>query len=242
MEHSGHRKRLVEKLEKGVLCEHEVLEALLFNAMPRKNTNDLAHRLLAQFGSVPAILDAPISLLKEVDGVGESVAAYLKCVGTFAQRYYAEYKERFPLYYEDEDFRAFVRREYTYLQAEMLDCYMVDRSGRILGRKRFTSCANDFADLPPDEFTSLLATKGTAGLVFVHNHPNGSCKPSERDNETTKRCQWLCEFHNLLLCEHIVCGLDGVYSYYSEGFLGDAYQKQSIRELLARGSYGQETR
>ena len=80
MEHAGHRKRLIEKLEKGMLHEHEVLEALLFNAVPRKNTNDLAHRLLAEFGSVPAVLEAPISLLKKVDGVGESVAAYIKCV------------------------------------------------------------------------------------------------------------------------------------------------------------------
>ena len=104
MDHAGHRKRLMQKLACGALLEHEVLEALLFNAVPRKNTNDLAHKLLAEFGSVTAVLGAPMSALTKVDGVGESVAAYLRCVGTFCERYYAEYKERFPDMYDEKDF------------------------------------------------------------------------------------------------------------------------------------------
>ena len=50
--HDGHRQRMYEKAEKGVLAEHEWLEVLLFNAIPRRNTNDIAHALIAQFGSV----------------------------------------------------------------------------------------------------------------------------------------------------------------------------------------------
>lgn len=240
MEHAGHRKRLIEKLEKGMLHEHEVLEALLFNALPRKNTNDLAHRLLAEFGSVPAVLEAPMSILKRVDGVGESLAAYIKCVGTFAQRYYAEYKERFPLEFEEASFYAFVRREYTYLESEMLDCYLLDRQGRILQRRRFTSRAHDFTDISPDDFASVLSVAGTAGILLVHNHPNASCRPSPADDATTQKCQWLCEFHNILLCEHIVCGIDGVYSYYTERLLEKGAQPRSVRQRLAEGNYGTE--
>jgi DNA repair protein RadC len=116
VEHAGHRKRLIQKLDLGILPEHEVLEALLFNAVPRVNTNDLAHRLLARFGSVPAVLGAPVRLLKEVDGVGESLAAYLRCIGTFCERYYAEYRNRFPQTYEQKEFLAYAYREYVYLQ------------------------------------------------------------------------------------------------------------------------------
>ena len=80
MEHAGHRKRLIEKLGMGILPEHEVLEALLFNAVPRINTNDLAHRLLARFGSVPAVLGSFVGILSgsmiierifSIPGVGE---------------------------------------------------------------------------------------------------------------------------------------------------------------------------
>lgn len=238
MDHSGHRKRLVEKLAKGALLEHEVLETLLCNAIPRKNTNDIAHRLLAEFGSVTAVLNAPLEKLKEVNGVGDSVAAYLRCVGTFCELYYAEYKERFPDTYDEKDFSAFVRREYSFLNTEILDCFLIDKAGRILQRKRFSNYSADYAELDPKDFSDLLATRGIAGIVLVHNHPLGGCSPSEADHNLTKQCQCLCSFHNLLLCDHVVCGQDGVFSYYHEGLLKGISKSCSIRQLLEGGEYG----
>ena len=86
--HEGHRKRMLERLERaeGSLEEHELLEILLFNAIPRKNTNELAHRLLSAFGSLRSLFRAGMSELKAVPGVGESTAAYLKIVGMFLER------------------------------------------------------------------------------------------------------------------------------------------------------------
>lgn len=240
MEHAGHRKRLIEKLERGVLQEHEVLETLLFNAVPRKNTNDIAHRLLAEFGSVPAILEAPLSALKSVDGVGDSLAAYLRCVGTFAERYYSEYKERFPLSFEEEEFLAYVRREYTYLPAEVLDCFLLNAKGRILQRKRFSVNAADFASIEPEELTELFMARGVCGVVFVHNHPKANSSPSACDDEMTRKCQWICTLHNVLLCEHIICGEEGVYSYYREGKLLISGKNGSILQLLQEGNYGKK--
>ena len=229
---------MIEKLGRGVLLEHEVLEALLFNAMPRKNTNDLAHRLLAEFGSVTAILEAPLERLKSVDGVGDSVAAYLRCVGTFCVRYYAEYKERFPHVFEESDFSAFVRREYTYLETEVLDCYLIEKSGRILQRKRLAKGEREYAAIHPEAFTEILSVRGVSGIVLVHNHPNAVCEPSEADNALTKQAQVMCSFNNLLLCDHIVCGKDGAYSYYREGRLCGISRDCSIRRMLAEGNYG----
>ena len=238
--HSGHRKRLVEKLARGALLEHEVLETLLCNASPRKNTNDIAHRLLAEFGSVPSILNAPLERLKAVDGVGESVAAYLRCVGTFCELYYAEYKERFPDTYEAEDFGTFVRREYTYLPNEILDCFLVDKAGKILQRKRFSSYAKDYAELDPKEFSEILSTRGVAGIVLVHNHPGAPSFPSDADHNLTKQCQCMCSFHNLILCNHIICGADGVYDYYREGLLQGISKNCSIQQLLAEVDRGEK--
>ena len=240
MEHAGHRKRLIAKLSMGGLPEHEVLEALLFNAVPRMNTNDLAHRLLAQFGSVPAVLGAPLQQLKEVEGVGDSLAAYLRCIGTFCERYYAEYRDRFPSMYEYDEFSAYVYREYCYLQDEVLDCFLVDRSGKILQRRRFSAKAQDFATVNPEEMTAILNVRGVAGVVLVHNHPGARSTPSQADREMTKQIQWMCSFNNLLFCDHIVCGVDGVYSFYKEGDLGGISRTCSIRQLLAEGNYGKD--
>lgn len=240
MEHSGHRKRLVEKLARGALLEHEVLETLLCNAIPRKNTNDIAHRLLAEFGSVTAVLNAPLEKLKQVNGVGDSVAAYLRCVGTFCELYYAEYKERFPDTYDEKTFSAFVRREYSYLQTEILDCFLVDNAGRILCRKRFSNYAADYTEIDPKQFSEVLSTRGIAGIVLVHNHPLGDCTPSAADDNLTKQCQCMCSFHNLLLCDHIICGKEGVFSYYHQGDLKGISKACSIKQLLAEGNYGKE--
>ena len=241
MEHAGHRKRLIQKLQQGVLLEHESLEALLFNAIPRKNTNDLAHRLLAEFGSVTAVLGAPIERLKQVDGVGESLAAYLRCIGSFCERYYAEYKERFPHLYEEEDFSAFVRREYTFLEYEVLDCFLVDKSGHILQRKRFSVMEAEYASILPEDLTAVISTAGVAGIILVHNHPNVPSVPSVADDNLTKQAQLLCSFHNLLLCDHIICGNNGTYSYYKSGRLAPISESCSIRKLLAEGNYGKQS-
>lgn len=241
MEHAGHRKRLIQKLGQGALLEHEVLEALLFNAMPRKNTNDLAHRLLAEFGSVTAVLGAPIERLKSVDGVGESLASYLRCIGTFCERYYAEYKERFPNVYDEDDFSAFVRREYSYLDYEVLDCFLVEKNGRILQRKRLSRGEKDYATIKPEDLTAILAVDGVAGMILVHNHPDAVSDPTDADDELTKQAQWLCSFHNLLLCDHVVCGCDGAYSYYKQGKLASISVNCSIRTLLREGNYGKQS-
>jgi DNA repair protein RadC len=87
-DHSGHRKRIIAKLDKNVLLEHELLEIFLFNAIPRRNTNDIAHRLLARFKSIRGVLDASVAELKTVEGVGENVAAYLVTAGAFFKKYY----------------------------------------------------------------------------------------------------------------------------------------------------------
>ena len=85
--HEGHRKRMYEKLKNDDgLYEHELLEILLFNAFQRKNTNPIAHALLDSFGSISGVLNASVEELCAVEGVGESVALYLKCIGECTKR------------------------------------------------------------------------------------------------------------------------------------------------------------
>ena len=80
-EHAGHRKRIIQKLESGTLLDHELLEIMLFSVLPRRNTNDLAHRLLNQFGSIHEVYAASMEELMKVPGIGESIAAHIRCTG-----------------------------------------------------------------------------------------------------------------------------------------------------------------
>ena len=220
-EHGGHRGRLIEKMKTDSLCEHEYLEALLFNAIPRRNTNDIAHRLLAEFGNAYNIFNAPIERLMRVEGVGQSVASYLFCIGKAIQAYEKTKKreEGYPAVFEREDFSNFLRREYGDIAYELLDVYMLDKNSRIIMCKRFSSKEVGHVNLIPEDLMKSIIQEDATGIVLVHNHPAGNCQPSKEDERATIKMQTFCTLQNVLLCDHFIYGQDGVYSYFQSGEL-----------------------
>ena len=129
--HSGHRQRLLDKIEQGNVCEHEYLEALLFTALPRKNTNDIAHRLLAEFGDIENVLSAPISALQKVEGVGRNVASFLHIVGLCVKGVSKKREDTFPESYNPKSFFPFLKARYDTTFVENLEFFpgMIQRSG-----------------------------------------------------------------------------------------------------------------
>ena len=221
-DHSGHRQRILRKLKEGGLCEHEILELLLFNAVPRRNTNDLAHRLLSEFGTVYNIFSEPFERLLQVEGVGEQVAAYLYCIGRLYREYDKGKNGLMPCLlnvYQEETFLSYAKKEYSKLSYERLDVYLLDADSRIIGRKSHSVSHAGEVLVDPEFFLELLVNHAPSGIVVVHNHPVGSCTPSEVDDVATKQVLRLCKMHNVLFCEHLVYGLDGVFSYGSSNRL-----------------------
>lgn len=220
-EHAGHRRRLMDKLDAGGLCEHEYLEALLFNVIPRRNTNDLAHRLLARFGSVLGVLEAPFEALRKVEGVGAETASYLYCVGKFCKEFTRcdEGKRTFPKMYSHDIFLPFIKRKYADLTYETLDLYLLDENGAIYRCKNFSTGHFGSVCIEPDDFARALLYEQPSGLIIVHNHPTGSCEPSDKDDTMTRTCRVFCLMHNVLLCDHYIYAPNGVFSYYQSGRL-----------------------
>ena len=216
-EHDGHRKRMIEKLQAGRLCAHEYLEVLLFNAMPRKNTNDLAHRLLAKFGSVSGVFQASVLQLCEVDGVGESLAAYICCVGRCMQYYVNEKIVNLPKHFSAESFLSFVKEEYARETKEVLDMYFIDGIGCIYKKKSFTSKSLYNVIVSPEALTQSFRKEHTSGIVLVHNHVSGDMTPSQKDDETTLDIWGLCVSNDVMFCDHIIYCPRGMYSYMTSG-------------------------
>lgn len=233
--HEGHRQRMLERLEsaEGSLQEHELLEILLFNAIPRKNTNELAHRLLSAFGSLRAVLGAEMAELKAVPGVGESTAAYLRIIGIFYAR--AQLKEpELPSAFSFAAFRPFLIERFEGAREEYVELYSLDGKDSVKNVRRFSSEKSFQASVDPKEISRFLVEAKPAAMVAVHNHITGPATPSREDDDFTAQLEILCSMHNVSLRDHIICSPEGVYSYFLSGKLNELSARYSIGNVLGR--------
>ncbi len=233
--HEGHRRRLYEKLKSGDnLYEHELLEMLLFNAYPRKNTNPVAHALLDRFPSISAVLAASIEELMTVEGVGEQVALYLKCIGECVNS--GNRADGFAVIRNRVDFYDLVKLRLRNLGTEVLELYLLDKNGKVIRIKRFTSGMSDKVIVKPEDIIKPISFVHPYGLFIAHNHTNGSSLPSDMDDDFTKQCQIICSINNVRLYDHIIYSSDdNIYSYFDCGRLEEIERGFSIRNLLKNG-------
>ena len=238
--HEGHRRRMYGKLKSGDnLYEHELLEILLFNAFQRKNTNPIAHALLDAFGSIAGVFNAEVEQLCAVEGVGESVALYLKCIGECAARS-AEGGSAVISLRNYEDFRRFVCMRFRDKAEEALEMYCLDKSGKVKKISSFTSDEIDRVQVDADRVAKIIAAVKPHGLILAHNHLSGSSAPSENDDRFTMEVQLMCSMNNVALYDHWIYASDkNVFSYFSTGKI-DAIKRSFSFDRLVGEQYKRE--
>ena len=229
--HDGHRARMYQKVETGSFSEHEWLEVLLYPMLPRRDTNALAHRLLLRFGTADDMFHASMEELQSVEGVGVAVAVHIKAIGHFMDKRPPK-RSVYNKEFEVETFLPYVKEVYSTCPYEVVDFYLLDGYSHVIARHGFSSDSLYDVKVMPEEVTTFLLNKDASGVVIVHNHPKGSATPSNKDDEMTKNLQMLCSMHNRLLCDHIIYGKDGVYSYYKSGKLVEISQHFSFSRML----------
>lgn len=234
--HEGHRQRMLERIRsdpKG-LQDHELLEALLFNVIPRRNTNDIAHRLLDSFGSLEGVLRAGDGELMAIEGVGPSAAAYLKLVDRVFQRV-KEGGQNEPLLFNYEGFVKLLGERFASLKEEILEIYCTDARDRVTVSRRFTSHNHNLVRIEPEEVSRFIVSIHPHTVVLAHNHLGASCEPSRADDEFTAQIQLLCSMHNICLGDHIIVDGNGEYfSYYISGRLERIKSNFNVASFLAR--------
>ena len=231
--HEGHRQRMLERLENGAdsMQEHELLEILLYNAIPRKNTNEIAHELLLAFGSYENVLRASFAELKTVKGVGAETAAYLKCIGLLNKQMPCT-QEMFPKGLNLAEIENFLIHRYYAFQTEVLELYCVDSHGRITHCQRFTDFRETSATVDMDKINKLFAAQLPAGILIAHNHPTAPCAPSDDDDRFTLQLMLYCKLNRIKLFDHVIIGIDGVYSYYRDRRIDEFNDQCNIKNFL----------
>ena len=213
--HDDHRRRVYERFLREGLAgfeEHNAMEFLLFLARPRGDTNPLAHALIDRFGSLSAVLDAPIEELERVPGVGHSSAVALKFIPQMCA-YYLENKtsHKVPLTSVEEASAFFMPKFFARTQEAFYMAAVDDR--RVLLRCVLISegSANATA-VSVAKVVSEALKCGATGVMLAHNHPSGIATPSQEDIFITHYIRDALQPLGITLYDHVIMTDDDMVS------------------------------
>jgi DNA repair protein RadC len=218
----GHRARLRARFLSGgadAVAEHELLEMVLFLALPRRDTKPIARSLLARFGSYAGAISASVPELLAIDGLGEAGVAALKIVQAAAQKLSkAEILYRPVLSNWDrlmEYLQAVLARE----KIEQFRVLFLDNRNRLLADEaQGTGTVNHTPVYPREVVKRALDLHATA-IILVHNHPSGDPSPSDEDIAMTKEIKHAANALAIVLHDHVIVGNGNWLSFRKMGLL-----------------------
>jgi DNA repair protein RadC len=218
----GHRDRLRRRLlDTGAdsLADYEVLEMLLFAAIPRRDVKPLAKALIGTFGSLAAVLAAaPLRLMRE-GGLSENAAAFLKTVHAAGLRLGREAVAKRAVLGSWATLTDYLRSAMAHEAAEQVRVLFLDRKNGLMRDEVQSRGTIDAAALYPREVVKRALELGAAALILVHNHPSGDPTPSLEDVAITKAVIAAAEPLGLVVHDHIIVGRDRTASLRGLGLI-----------------------
>ena len=219
--HDGHREKMRRRYQETGLegfADHEALELLLYYAIPRRDTNELAHRLLTRYGSLSALLQAPIEDLRRVEGVGESAAVLLKLVPAFVYKAQRSAGQETVLNSTEKAGR-YLLSCFAGERNEVIYQLCLDRKGKLLARKRLSEGGSAAAELNIRRLVENALLSSASAVILSHNHPSGIALPSREDYATTQQAQDALRTIGVELLDHIIVAEDDYVSLADSGIL-----------------------
>ena len=223
--HDGHRKRMKSRFRQegaGAMRDHELLELLLFYAIPRADTNSIAHALLVRFGSLRGVLEAPVDALGNVPGVGEHAATLLKVMSAVHGRVQEQAMTGPCTLATSADAAAYLAPRYQDVDCECVYLLCLD------GRRRVTCCEEVARGAPTQVEISVrtvaeLALRNAAkGVILSHNHPAAPPIPSREDEMVTLQISEALSALGITLVDHIILSDEEYISMADSGILTHA--------------------
>ena len=219
--HDGHRARLTARfLEEGLdgFEQHNILELLLFYSVPRRDTNELAHALLDAFGSLSGVLDAPVSELETVPGVGARTAALLHLMPQLARAYLADGARDVCLDSTEKAGRYLLPR-FVGRNEETVFLVCVDGKCRAISTSLLFRGSINAAEVNLRSIVVTALRHNAAGVILAHNHPGGVALPSPEDLSTTARIRDALEPVGVRLMDHIIVADNDFVSLADSGYV-----------------------
>ena len=219
--HEGHRARKKEQFRAHGLdafADHEVLELLLYYAVPRQDTNPIAHRLMQKFGSLEAVF-SDRETLEEVEGVGENASTLLTLMLPLMRRVRASAGAHETVLSDAEQAGDYFLDLFFGEREEKLYEVCLDAKGRLLACHLVAEGDTDSVQLNMRKIVENALKCGASSVLLAHNHPSGVALPSPSDNATTLSVFDALRTVGVELADHIIVADDDFVSLRHNGLL-----------------------
>lgn len=220
--HLGHRARMRSKLLNAgpeALLDHEMLEMLLFQALPRRDTKPIARALLNRFGSFANAVSAPPRELLEVEGMGEAGAAALKTVHAAALRMMRAEVQDQPVLNNWDRLIGYLTATLAREPIEQFRLLFLDTKNRLIADEAQARGTVNHTPVYPREVVKRALELQATALILVHNHPSGDPTPSRADLEMTREVKAAASVLGITVHDHLIMGNGRHLSFRREGLL-----------------------
>ena len=220
--YKGHRDRLRARfLDSGpdTLQDYELLELVLFLAIPQKDVKPLAKDLIDRFGGLAEIMNAPIDELTRIDGIKEKTALALKSITALSQR--AEKNELIgrPILNSWTRLMDYCMSTMAHEKNEYFRILFLNKKNELIADEIQGSGTVDHTPAYPREILKRALDLGSTAIILMHNHPSGDPKPSQADIELTRLIIRAAEPFNIAIHDHVIISKNGYTSFKTLGLI-----------------------
>lgn len=212
----GHRARVKEKFLVSFgeeLRDYELLEMLLFGAFVRKDTKVLAKRLISKFGDISAIINADVNLLREIEGVGDSVIVQLKLAAQITKRILKKSIKEKPLLNNSDAVISYVSHLLQDLNYEAFFVLFLNKKYQLIEEQLVAKGEGDFVLVSAKDVARRALMLHASFIILAHNHPSNELKPSNSDIRTTNEIVEVLKKLEVMVLDHLIIGKGGSYSF-----------------------------
>ena len=209
---TGHRQRLKDRFVNGgpeSLPDYELLELVLFSAIPRRDTKPVAKRLLEQFGSFAEVINAPPNRLMEVEGVGTAAVTQLKVIRASALRLMRIGIMQRPVLASWNAVLEYCRASMGFEDREQFRILFLDKKNRLIADEVQQEGTVDHTPVYIREVVKRALELSASAIILAHNHPSGDPTPSRADIDMTRQIVEAAKPLGIAIHDHIIVGRQG---------------------------------
>ncbi len=219
---TDHRQRLRARFMQGgpaAMPDYELLELVLFRAIPRRDVKPLAHILMDRFGDFNRVITAPEARLRDVPGVGDAVIIEFKVVEAAAHRMARSRILHQHVVSSWDALLDYCHTTMAHRETEQFRVLYLDRKNVVIADEEQGKGTVDHVPVYPREIAKRALELNASALILVHNHPSGDPTPSPADISMTKQVNAACDALGLGLHDHLIIGKSRELSFRSAGYL-----------------------